>query len=278
MLFSRKQRAQRKMKELANLSSVPAFPTSVTKVLEQLRNPDSSMAEIAESVSWDPGLVLRLLKMVNSAAFGLRREVDNCQHAVSFLGRANLESLLLGLAVERILPPGRAPGFDPASYWRISANRAALARLLSERLDPTHQAEAFTIGLLQDLAIPIMAHARPGEYGAILERWQGDPALSLKALEREAFGWDHAELGALIAESWELPESLVEGIRYHHPDADRAVAAAVHLAGLIPVQDSTEPSSLIATARDHYGLTPDWTLDALSRARDQAAELSALMA
>ena len=276
MLFSRKKRALKKMQELANLSDVPAFPTSVTKVLDELRDPDSSMADIAEAVSWDPGLVIRLLKMVNSAAFGLRREVDNCQHAVSFLGRANLESLLLGLAVERALPPGKAPGFEPARYWRASAQRAALARLLSERLDPVHQAEAFTVGLLQDLAIPVMAHARPGEYGAVLDKWRSEPGSDLKALERAAFGWDHAELGATIAEAWELPENLVEGIRNHHPAPGAQVSAAVHLVGLIP-ESVDEVDSLVATAYSDYGLEETWMRDTVSRAKDQACELAALL-
>jgi len=277
MLFSRRKRALRRMKAMADLGDVPAFPRSVTRVLDALRDPESSLAEIAEAISWDPGLVMRLLRTVNSAAFGLRRQVDSCRHAVSFLGRANLESLLLGLAIEGALPPGKAPGYDPARFWRGSARRAALARLVAERLEPTRQAESFAVGLLQDLAIPVLAHARPDEYGPVLAQWRSSPGERLDELERRTFGWCHAELGATIADAWELPESLVEGIRNHHAEKD-AVHAAVHLVALLPESDSLEAvDSLIETARSSYGLVPDWTRRALQRSGEQASELVELM-
>jgi len=262
---------------MADLGDVPAFPSSVTRVLDALRDPESSLAEIAEAIAWDPGLVVRLLKTVNSAAFGLRRQVDSCQHAVSFLGRANLESLLLGLAVERALPPGKAPGFDPRQYWRSAARRASLARLVAERLEPTTQAESFTVGLLQDLAVPVLAHARPDEYGPLLARWRRSGE-RLDELERQAFGWCHAELGATIADAWELPESLVAGIRNHHGQASGKVHAAVHLVAQLPESDSLDAiESLVETARSGYGLTPEWTRDALRKSGEQASELVELM-
>jgi HD-like signal output (HDOD) protein len=277
-LFSRKDRAMRKLKDVAELDNVPPFPASVTKVLGKLRNPNCSMAEVAEAVSWDPGLVVRLLKTVNSAAYGLRRNVDNAHHAVSFLGRSNLEAMVLGLAVQDSLPHDPAPGFEPRRYWRTAAHRASLARTLAEKVDPAAQAESFTVGLLQDLAVPLIAHARPDQYGPVLEHWHNSTGESLEDLENEALGWNHAELGGTICEAWDLPESLIRDVRHHHPVGADGPPSPVQLVGLMrETQEECGLDALVEEARSSYGIDPDWTKDAAKRAEEQATELSRLM-
>jgi HD-like signal output (HDOD) protein len=277
-LFSRKDRALRKLKDVADLSGLPPIPASVTKILDKLRDPQASMAEVAGVVAWDPGLVVRLLKTVNSAAYGLRRKVDNPHHAVTFLGRSNLESLVLGLAVEEALPDDPAPGFEPARFWRTAARRASLARNLAEKLDPAAQAECFTAGLLQDLAVPILAHAKPDRYGPLLQHWHATQEESLEKLEESALGWNHADLGGTICEAWGMPESLIRDVRHHHPsDADSA-PGPIQLVGLLrETQEQAGVDALVEEARSSYGLDPDWTTDALARADEQASELTRLL-
>lgn len=276
--FSRKDRALKKLRDVAEIERLPPFPGSVAKILDRLRDPDAAMAEIAEAVSWDPGLTVRLLKTVNAAAFGLRRQVDNVQHAVSFLGRSNLESLVLGLVIEDILPHEPAPGFDSRRYWRTAAKRAALARNLAEKVDPATQAEAFTVGLLQDMAVPVLAQARPAEYGPVLEEWHASRDAHLEELESSALGWDHAEVGGAIGDAWELPEGLVEGIRSHHPGEGGGGPAATRLVSLMrETQEEAGCEALIEEARSSYGLDPDWTAGAIARSEEQAWELARLM-
>ncbi len=277
-LFSPKERALKKLRQVADLDHLPPFPASVTRILDKLRDPKASMGEVAEAVSWDPGLVVRLLKIVNSAAYGLRRTIDNARQAVVFLGRSNLESLVLGLAVENALPHESAHGFEPKRYWRAAARRAALARNVAEKLDPATQTECFTVGLLQDLAVPILAHAKPDLYGPILDQWHGSQDENLDALERSALGWSHADVGGTVCEAWDLPESLVRGVRGHHAEESSSNPPGVQLVSLMhETQDEICIETLVETARSNFGLDPDWTREAVDRAEEQASGLARLM-
>ena len=160
-LFKKKPADPRKeLKGILGDCELPSFPAIVTTVLERVRDPDSATAEIADLMSSDPGLSVRLLGTVNSAAFALRHEVRNIHHAVSLLGRNQLESMLISMAVGQTLPRQAATGYDVARFWTTSAQRATTARALSGLLDPSTSSESFTAGLLQDLAAFLLLQRR----------------------------------------------------------------------------------------------------------------------
>jgi len=118
------------------------------------------MDKVAEQTVADPGLVVRVLKTVNSAAYGLRRSVDSMQHACSLMGRSHLESLVLSLPIREVLPDSPSPGFEAGRFWTTAFRRASLARLLAARFNPSRQAQCFTAGLLLDMAVPLLAQAQ----------------------------------------------------------------------------------------------------------------------
>lgn len=218
------------LRELIGGYELPSFPAVAMSTLALLRQ-EADLAEVAARIMTDPGLTVRILRTVNSAAFGMRKRVTNLQYATSLLGRSRVESLVLSAAVGATLP--RTGVIDLERFWAVSAQRACLARRIAERVEPAAQSECFTAGLLQDMAIPVLASAHPDRYGALFERAEAD-RLDLDALEREAFGYDHAQVGAVMAESWDLPEDLIVAIADHHgagprsPDPVHAVACVRH--------------------------------------------------
>lgn len=259
--------------------NLPTFQSAVLETLKRIRDPDSTPAQIADSVQCNPQLVVQLLRTVNSAAFGLKRPIEDAAHAASFLGRSKLETLVLTLAVGDCMPTHvETPAFESRRFWIASAQRATLGRALAAELCPAQASECFTIGLLHDMAVPILAWAHPHEYGPILEQWHDDPAVHLHELERAAFGICHAEVGQMLAEAWGLPESLSEAIGAHHggPDSESSLPA-VHLVSILR---ETEPEvaveALIAEASSRYGLDPEWTIETVIDACSKAVELAEL--
>lgn len=247
---------------------LPSFQGVVLQTLEKTRDPDATAAEISHVLESDPGLTVRVLKTVNSAAYSLHRQVDDLQQAIALLGMSNLESLVLSIAVRDSLPRQAVAGFDPARFWSLAARRASVSRALSGLLHPRRSAESFTAGLLQDLAVPLLATSDPDNYGPILDasRTRGTP---LHELEQAAFGWDHAEVGTWVCSEWGLPETLAASIGGHHGHVEEGLEAlpAVSLAALLREDSDGE----LVEAGSRHGIDPD-TMTALLRSSTEGTE------
>ncbi len=258
-------------------AELPTFRGTVMATLKEIRDPDATADGIAETLQYDPKLVVHLLRLVNSASMGLRNPIERAGQAVSFLGRSRLESIVLSLAVSDVLPAYRGKGFDSRRFWTAAAQRATLAKLLARELCPTLEDECFTVGLLQDMAIPLLASAHPAQYGEVLDTWHAEPDLNLSEVEQSAFGWAHGEIGHLVGAHWELPETLARGIGAHHGPPDEALPAAMHLVSFVR---ETAPEAgieaLIAEAESRYDLPADTTIEAVILACDRASELAEL--
>lgn len=275
--MKRTTRIPRKLRAIVGKEEVPSFPGITTQVLQKLRDPDAAVGDVAECLQWDAVLVLEVLRTVNSAAFGAATQIVDVQHAITFMGRSQLEQLVLAIAIKNCLPGDPAPGFQRGRYWRAAAFRAALGRSLARQLHPARQADAFASGLLQDLAVPILAHSRPAEYGGVLQRWHdGDPA-RLDELETEAFGWSHGQVGGMLGRVWELPAPLVASIERHHDDraTDEELLPSTRLVSVLrETREHCGVDALVEEARSGYGLAPDWTTEAVATCEEQAEELA----
>jgi HD-like signal output (HDOD) protein len=269
-------------KELAAVlggASLPSFPAIRMQVLQALRDPDGCLGPIADMVVRDPGLSTKVLSTVNCAGFGLKRRVDSVAHAVSLLGVARLESVVLAVSVSETMPRRPAKGFQPRRFWRAAARRATTAQALADLLHPASRSIAFTAGLLQDMAIPLLATHRQDQYGPLLEAWVGDGG-SLEDLERSAFGWDHAIVASLVASEWRFPEKLGYAIGGHHggdePELDAPLP--VRLVGLLGEgeDDQIDLEPLVESARSRHGVPPDRVVGAVRLGFERSDEVAAL--
>lgn len=279
-LFGRRGSGDRLQRALRG-AEPPTFPQGVLRLLALLRDPDSENSDIVAALGWDPRLVVRLLRTVNSAAYGSSRRIDSVPHAVTMVGRSQLEQLVLSVAVRDCLPRDPAPGFECGRFWRAAFLRAALASELAAELHPADQSRCFTGALLQDMAVPLLAHARPDDYGPVLERWHAAPGVDLHELEQETLGWDHAEVGAQLGAQWDLPESLNGIIACHHDDAagDRELPPALRLVALHrEAAEGDDVEQLVERARTMYGLPPDWLRERVAESGERAQELARVLA
>ena len=229
-----KKGSKDKLKELLEGFELPSFPDVIMEALSVLRDDGASMREIADILQRDPGMHVQILRMVNSAAYGLSTKVGNIHHAVTMLGRSRIESMLLSHAVKETLPCVSIPAFNGKRFWLTAARRANLAYMLSEFLHPVFKDEAFTVGLLQDMAVPVIANVKKNEYNAILEHVYSTDGRDQVVIEKEKLGFDHQEVGAIMAEEWNLPEYISISIRNHHSISEKdAKDLAVRLVSFI---------------------------------------------
>ena len=267
----------KKKKPTADLDSfeIPSFSAAVINLLGKLRNPEISVNELAIELEMDPGLHIRVLKTVNSSAFGLSRKVSNIKHAVNLLGRGRLESLVLSVTVKNNLATNQqAAWLDMPQFWKMASRQAAVARILATALHPNTQSDVFTIGLLQNMAIPILANREGDRYRTLYQRWQTEE-IDLAEEELQLFGIDHATLGAQIAEHWGFPESLIMGIGEHHELENQDIPLSVKIAALMKENRDEDSAAILAQAATQlFNLDNTMLLPLIEEALQQSAELS----
>jgi len=252
------------------------------KVLNMLQDPEESMAAIADAIRSDPGMHIMVLKTVNSAAFGLTKKISNIQHATMLLGRSRLETLILPLGVRKSIPPMDFPCINMRSFWLASARRACLADAVAAYLHPTTRNEAFTSGLLQDMAIPVIINCRQNEYCRTLDQWNNDYETRLDHLEQGTIGFDHQSIGALMAQEWNLPEYLINAILYHHEERDEtSIEPAVRLVSHIRYENLQGDGTVMEHTRrflfNNLDLEDSAISEMLEAAFEHAEEFAALM-
>jgi HD-like signal output (HDOD) protein len=202
------------LKELLQSAQLPALPQSAIRLLELSKNADNGPVQYAVPIEADPGLTGQVLKFVNSSYFGFSREISNVKLAITLVGVRTIKNFSLWSAVFSIMPNPRCGPFDLKSLWQDSLRRGLFARAVGKELGVKEAEDLFAAALLQDMAIPLLAKELPQEYQELLEsRKDGNKRLSL--LEREAFGWTHADAAAYMARSWKLPDEFATLIETH---------------------------------------------------------------
>lgn len=268
-LFTRKKNPKDTLNDMLDGYELPSFSDVIMRVLALLRDPESSMPDIAKEINYDPALVMAVFRMVNSAAFGLRRRVDDIRQAVTLLGRARLESIVLMQAVREAQPPIDVSWFNTKMFWQTSAKRATLARHLANRLHPATATHAFTAGMLQDMGIPILAATLSKKYSKVTEIISKNET-SLIEVEKDLLSFDHQFVGELMAEEWNLPEELTRAISGHHDVS--LVDPAVGLVSLIRTDNIDQSvQQLVSQCSEGYQLQDSEMNTIITTAFDEAA-------
>lgn len=219
---------------------LPALPHSAITLLQLSQSPESGPAEFTKPIEADPGLMGQVLKFVNSSYFGFSREIMSVQQALTLVGTRAITNFALWNAVFSVIPNPKFGPFDLKSLWQDSLRRAVFARILGRSLNLSNAEDLFAGALLQDMAIPLLLKELPAEYENLVERRAAE-GCRLSGLEKELFGWDHADAAAMLAKQWKLPDEFVTLIAQHTQvsdlleggDAERG-PACVAIASLLP--------------------------------------------
>jgi HD-like signal output (HDOD) protein len=255
------------------------LPSSVTRLATIIAADEWSADEIEEVITLDPALTANLLRLANSAAFGSRGTITSVRHAVVRLGVGSVLSLAVAASVQsRIDRPVPEYGLSSGELWRHSVASALVAEQARPycRLEMPH--ESYTAALLHDIGKLVVARFLGSETRELLRHAREQGSLSLVDAESEVLGVHHGEIGGLVAQHWDLPESIVEGIQHHHaPDRGRStVCHVVHLSNAMAhrievttASDDANPGALGPSSLSALGLDtddlPSLELDARAR-------------
>jgi diguanylate cyclase (GGDEF)-like protein len=199
--------------KLERCTTLPTLPSVAVRVLQLCQREDLNLGELAGVVTNDPALSAKVLKVVNSPAFGLRQEVRTVSHAVALLGANAVRTLVLSFSLTRDL--ARAPRWGLKTYWKRSVLGAVAAReVLAERPIPLRE-EAFLVGLLQDIGMLALQRVLGKAYEDALAE-AGTEHDRLMDRELTVFGSDHAEVGAWLLARWRLPERMCMAVAMSH--------------------------------------------------------------
>jgi putative nucleotidyltransferase with HDIG domain len=213
---------------------MPAFPKSVQKILELTRDVNCSAKDLVQVIDHDPVVMVKILKVVNSAYYALPRKITSINHAVVHLGLNPIKNLALSIAAIGMLPQTSAAGFDSQQYLLHSLSTAGLARKIALRLDDADPMDCFTAGLLHDFGKAVFAQFMPVEFSQALAHSKASGGSLHQAL-RGVIGVDHTVVGAMLVEKWRFAPALVETIRNQHGDnpIDTDMVACVFAANQI---------------------------------------------
>jgi len=212
-------------------AAVPSMPQVVLRFLEIMQDPEFDYADLVKVLSTDPGTVSELLRLANSALFGVRNKVVSTKQALTLLGPKRTRSLLLGRYLVDTISTKKITGLDMNYFWRRSLTSSLLASHFAEEVIRPHRDEAFVGALLADIGIPILAEALPEEYADVLVGFRPDgPGLNCEQ-ELEAVEVTHAEVSAMVLQHWTLPASICAAVNLHqstNPGAgDTAIIARI---------------------------------------------------
>jgi HD-like signal output (HDOD) protein len=200
------------------IKNMPSLPTSVTKVLEICNNPQTSPTDLNHVISLDPVLVGRVLKLINSAYYGIGQPVTSLARAIIMLGINTVKNLALSTAVMgQLTPQKNYMGLDMEGFWRHSLCVGVAAKFLAKKrkIDSKMTEEYFTAGLLHDIGkIPLNAVLSKQYMLTVSNADRERKPLTLA--EENAFGMNHCEAGEMIAIAWKLDGAIGDAIKYHH--------------------------------------------------------------
>lgn len=234
---------------IKDISGLVSPPEVCIKLLDLVDSPKSTAHEIGEVISSDPNLAARLLKLVNSSFYNYSGRIDTLSRAIAIVGTRELYSLAVSVSAIRAFSKIPAEIINMDSFWRHSLFCGIIARQLAKRCGILHPERLFVSGLLHDIGALVSFARAPQKARELLMIAEGDEQ-TLSYVERKEYGFDHAELGGMLAEMWKLPDTLVESISCHHNPMEaicsKQQASIIKIADLLA--DRSEMGSLFASA------------------------------
>lgn len=215
---------------------IPPFPQTVLRILELTEEENCGAKDLEREIVKDQGLTANILKLANSAFYKGRRKISTVADASVLLGFSAIRSMVLASVAGKVM--GReldGYGLQKDELWEQSQISAIVARTIASKIKYDQIDQAYTAGLLKDLGKVVLDQYVGKEYDQILAIVEQEKIPFLKA-EEQVLGYNHCQVGASIGEMWNLPEDLIEAIKYHH-DPNQATINR-ELVDIVHISDS----------------------------------------
>ena len=260
-----------------SIRDLPTLPTTVMEVIRVANDSYSSGQDLERVISRDMTLAARVLKISNSAAFGMRRRLETTKHAVLILGTRRIRSIVSAMSLAPMFETAHAKDLiSGPQLWAHALATAMWTQHLADRLQYIYWDQVFMAGLMHDIGIVVLFQAVPERYVEVL-RIAKQRRLPIEAVEQHVLGTTHARVGAHLCAKWMLTPNLVQLIaRHHSPEMPEKLDAqllrlADYLAGHTVATEFTwsEPRPIPGELLAVSGLTQDDVRDVVERGQEE---------
>ncbi len=196
---------------------LPTLPTIFTEFNKLINSPYVSNKRIADLIMKDQSMVVKILRLSNSAMYGKREEIKNLTSAITYLGIETLKHIILQISLVRMFPfeHHKIPDFKPVTFWQHSIATAYFSNIMENTLNLRHSENFYIGGLLHDIGKVLIYQFYPQKFEEIVLT-QIDDELPDYEVEQEILGVDHGEIGGFLAEKWNFDREIVTAIESHH--------------------------------------------------------------
>lgn len=224
------------------ITTIATLPEVVAKIVSTVEDPRSSAAQLHRIVSHDPALVTRILKVVNSAFYGLPGQIGSIERAIVLLGLNAVKNIAVAASLGQLFRGVKlCEGYTARDLWTHCIAVAVTSRDLARNLRLPIADEAFLAGMIHDVGLLIAMQLHPEKLRNVCERVKAAPDTDFCQAERELTAMDHQILGQALCELWKFPKSCAVVAGNHHAPAlqaeeHRKLLTLVHIADTLVCQ------------------------------------------
>jgi putative nucleotidyltransferase with HDIG domain len=246
-------------------TALVSLPEICFQVQELAESPIASANDIGAVIGTDPSLSARLLKLVNSAFYGMPGRIETVTRAVNIIGMRELRNLTFAACAADIFRGIPKQLVDMPNFWQHSSYTGLVAKQLARHCHVLHPERLLTTGLLHDIGRLLLYAAVPDEMRRCAEL-QAKSGREQCAIEDEILGFNHSEAGYALLRHWNLPPNLCAAVRYHHHPHDahdaHLEAAILHVADVVAHTAQNLKRDRSSVYYDPYGALLDSDLNA----------------
>ena len=262
-----------KKKVLESVKDLPPMPHIVLKAQEIMANPNSGIRELTKIIQTDQAIAGRMIKLANSAFYGLSGKVANVQKAITMLGQQTLREILLTAGYAGLLDKTlKGYGYATGDLWRHSIAVGIGAKIIADTVSQENASEAYLAGLIHDsgklILDPLIHELRPA-----FDEYLADESRTFLNAERQLLGFDHADIAFDVCRKWHVPEATATAVRFHHrplTSSANTLAHIIHLSDFI-----ARTGGLGYGDEDHMYLVEEGTIEHLKLDANAVQKISA---
>lgn len=224
---------------IQEISHIATLPEVTMKIIKLVEDPESTAQDLNNVISNDPALGARILKVVNSAFYGLPGQIGSINRAIVLLGLNAVKNIAIAASLAKLFRGGKiAANFDARDLWQNAIASACATRQLAHKVGLGLPDEAFLSGLIHDIGIMVEIQARRTQFVEVLQKLEDNPGMSLCEAETAVLGANHEQFGQGLCKLWKFPQNFQYVTGFHHrpmelAEGQRTLAALVHVADVL---------------------------------------------